>query len=81
MPEGKLRKAWQDLPDSIDFQPGDNVYSLCHNCNNIIEETHSGTETASLWELIDKDPDFQFPDYSGLKATIQDCWRSRDRAS
>ena len=79
MPEGEARKAWSALPDSADFQPGDAVYSLCHNCNNIIEETHPGTQTHSLWELIDGDDQFAFPDHSGLVVTIQDCWRARDR--
>ncbi len=79
MPEGPLRDSWASLPDSCAFQPGDAVYSLCHNCNNIIEETRRGVTVSSLWELIDKDPSFPFPDHSGLKATLQDCWRSRDR--
>ncbi len=79
MPSGNFKEAWQSLPDSADFQPGDHVYSLCHNCNNIIEETRPGTHVNSLWELIDSDSSFQFPDYSGLEVTVQDCWRSKDR--
>ena len=81
MPEGKLYDEWHELTDSADFKPGDAVYSLCHNCNNIIEERHPGVQTCSLWELIDNDEKFCFPDYSGLKVTIQDCWRSRERAT
>ena len=27
-----------------------------------------------VWEIIDNDPDFPFPDYHGEKMTIQDCW-------
>ena len=80
MPEGPLREAWAALPDSADFAPGDEVFSLCHNCNNIIEETHPGVAVRSLWELIDGDADFPLPDYSGLTATVQDCWRARERA-
>lgn len=79
MPEGLERTAWSQLPDSGDFAAGDAVYSLCHNCNNIIEEMHPGVEIASLWELIDQDETFPFPDYSGLQATIQDCWRAKER--
>lgn len=79
MPEGKLRAAWQELPDSGAFTAGDTVYSLCHNCNNIIEEVHPGVNVHSLWELIDGDADFAFPDYKGVGAFVQDCWRSRDR--
>lgn len=79
MPEGALRDCWRQLPDSGDFQPRDEIYSLCHNCNNIIEEMHPGIHVQSLWELLDTDDRFQFPNYHGLKATVQDCWRSRDR--
>ncbi len=79
MPEGELREKWVSLPDSGAFEAGDKVYSLCHNCNNIIDEMHPGTDVYSLWELIDSDPDFPFPDYTGLTVTVQDCWRSRDR--
>ena len=79
MPEGSFRECWSSLPDSGPFSEGDRVYSLCHNCNNIIEEMHPGVRVRSLWELIDSDPAFSFPDYHGLKAYVQDCWRSRDR--
>ena len=74
MPEGTARDSWAQLPDSGAFRPGDRVYSLCHNCNNIIEEQHPGVEVRSLWELIDEDPYFPFPDYGGEEITVQDCW-------
>jgi hypothetical protein len=79
MPEGALRDAWADLPDSGSFGAGVKVYSLCHNCNNIIGEMYPETEVYSLWELIDADRDFVFPDLHGMQAVIQDCWRSKDR--
>ena len=78
MPDGS-RDSWKRLPDSGNFQPGDTVYSLCHNCNNIIEEQHPGVIVRSLWELIDQTPAFPLPDYTGLTVTVQDCWRSRER--
>ena len=74
-----VRAAWADLPPSADFKPGDIAYSLCHNCTNIVEEPNPGVFGLSLWEYIDNDPSFKFPDYSGLKVTVQDCWRTRDR--
>jgi hypothetical protein len=81
MPEGELRDRWSGLPDSGRFGAGDEVWSLCHNCNNIIEEVHPGVRVGSLWELIDADPAFPFPKYSGLSATVQDCWRARNRSA
>lgn len=79
MPEGICRDQWAHLPESGDFRPGDTVYSLCHNCNNIIEEQHPGVIVHSVWELLDQMPDFPLPDCRGMTATVQDCWRSRDR--
>lgn len=79
MPKGDIQDAWRSLPDHASFQPGDTVYSLCHNCSNIIEEMHPGVNVKSLWELIVNDTEFSFPDYSGMKVTIQDCWRARER--
>lgn len=79
MPKGIIQDAWKCLPDSAPFQPGDTVYSLCHNCSNIIEEMHPDVIVKSLWELIANDEEFSFPDYSGIKATVQDCWRARER--
>lgn len=81
MPEGSFRERWASLPDSANFKPGDEIYSLCHNCNNIIEEMHPGVKVQSLWELLDSDAGLQLPDHEGLTVTVQDCWRSRDRSS
>ena len=79
MPEGELRDSWSSLPDTGQFIEGDRVYSICHNCLNIIDETKPGVETRSVWELIDSDDGFDYPDMSGTVVTVQDCWRSRDR--
>ncbi len=81
MPEGGLREVWAALPDSAAFAPGDEVFSLCHNCSNLIEEMHPGVQARSLWEKIAQDGSFPFPDCAGTEAFVQDCWRSRDRAA
>ena len=146
MPEGSLRDSWKALPHSKKFTPDDEVWSMCHNCTNIIEEHYRGVKAGcprsqfvysielteslqlgttksdlakrrpqagcprsqfvysielteslqlgttksdlakrhpqvhSLWELIDSDDYFPFPDYSGMKVIVQDCWRSRERS-
>ena len=80
MPAGEAQDTWCALPQTADFQPGDEVYSLCHSCTNIIDERRPGVIARSLWELIDADSAFPFPNCADLRATIQDCWRSRDRA-
>lgn len=78
IPDLNVRKAWEQLPVSEVFQPGDTVISVCHNCTNIVEEWRKA-DVISLWEFIDRDPSFPFPDYSGLEVTVQDCWRTRER--
>lgn len=75
------RGDWQVLPHSADFEPGDAVYSSCHNCLNIIEETKPAVGVFSIWEAIAADPDFDFPDFRGRQAVLQDCWRSRKRVA
>ena len=80
IPANDARSAWKNLPVSAELHPGDVVYSLCHNCTNIIAEQHEGVNALSLWELIDEDESFVYPDYSGWKVTVQDCWRTRDRS-
>ena len=80
MPEGVFRDNWRALQHCADFMPGETVYSLCHNCSNIIEETRPGVNVRSLWELILSDTDFKFSNHSGMKAVIQDCWRSKERS-
>ncbi len=77
MPEGS---TWPTLPDCADFQAGDVVYSLCHNCSNVIEETKPEVINKSLWELILSDEAFEYPDFSGMNATVQDCWRAKERS-
>ena len=78
MPQGH-RKEWETLPDCADFMPGDTVYSLCHNCSAILEETKPGVQLKSLWELILSDETFLYQDYHGQVVTVQDCWRAKDR--
>ena len=35
---------------------------------------NSESDIKFLWQVIDEDDDFEFPDYHGEKMTIQDCW-------
>lgn len=51
----------------------------CNNCAAILEESSSAKDIIFVWEIIDKDPDFRFPDYNGVKMTVQDCWASVEK--
>ncbi len=59
-------------------QAGDEMITICHTCAAITEE-NSEARQRSVWEVIDEDPDFVFPDHSGETVTIQDCVLSYDR--
>ena len=52
----------------------DTALVVCNNCANIIAESGDPGSIEFVWEIIDNDPDFPFPDYHGEKMTIQDCW-------
>lgn len=71
--------TWKELPQSHVFDFEDIIYSLCPNCMNITEEWRNVKEVHSLWELIDQDPNFIFPNHSNLDVTIQDCYRMKER--
>ena len=62
IPDGAAKAAWKALPVSAALKPGDCVYALCHNCTNIVEEQNPGVFVPSLWELIDQDEAFVYPD-------------------
>lgn len=50
----------------------DTAIVVCNNCAAIIEENTQAT-VKSVWEVIDEDAAFPFPDYHGENITIQDC--------
>ena len=60
-------------PNHKKLTADDTALVVCNNCAAIIEEN---TEAAIefLWQVIDRDPVFPFPDYHGEEMTIQDCW-------
>lgn len=60
------------------LQPADTAIVVCNNCAAICQESSKAEKIITLWELINEDNDFCFPDYGGIKMTVQDCWRSYD---
>lgn len=53
----------------------DTAVYFCQACREALEDH---IKTRSLWEYLDADSAFPFPDYSGLRVNLQDCWRDRD---
>lgn len=72
------------MPKTVCCRLDKNVYAaddvgiyLCQACREVMTE-NLRVGTLSLWEYLDADESFRFPDYSGFKATVQDCWRDRE---
>ncbi len=58
----------------------DTAVCVCNTCAAICSED-SHANVLSLWEVLQNDTEFPFPDYRNEKMTIQDCWRCYDRRS
>ncbi|MGL5270016.1 MAG: hypothetical protein ACRC7I_05710 [Selenomonadaceae bacterium] len=72
------RAQWQAIPHFKEYPKGSMMVSICHNCSAVFEEQYPEIERLSLWELILQDDTFSYPDYHGMKMTVQDCWRSKE---
>ena len=66
------RDMWDKLGEE------DTAVLICNNCMAMIEEA-SDCNIENIWTIIDQDPDFELPDYSGLTVGVQDCGRSYNR--
>ncbi len=65
-------------PGHRKLKAGDTALVVCNNCAVIIGE-NTEASVMSLWQVIDRDPDFRFPDHHGERMTLQDCWNAFDR--
>ncbi len=59
--------------------PNTHVINICPGCDRRYRENYVNPSTISLWELLAKDKDFPFPDYSLQKMTIIDACPTRDQ--
>lgn len=65
--------------DIIPFDKDVAMVSICQNCTSVFQESQPDITVLSLWEyILDHVPDFPYPDYGGMKVTLQDCWRQHD---
>ena len=65
-------------PNHKKLTADDTALVVCNNCAAIIEE-NTESKIEFLWQVIDSDPDFTFPDYHGERMTVQDCWVSFEK--
>lgn len=65
-------------PNHKNFTPDDTIVYICNTCAAFTEEDSEAKELISIWEILDKDENFEFPNYNNKKMAIQDCWRVYD---
>ncbi|MCL1798728.1 MAG: hypothetical protein FWG23_03195 [Eggerthellaceae bacterium] len=59
--------------------PDDTAVFNCNTCAIFLDEWSDAGSSISIYELIDGDQGFSFPDHQGKSMAVQDCWRSNDR--
>lgn len=60
------------------LEAGTEVINTCAGCDRRYRELYDGIRTVSLWEVL-AESDFPFPDYGGLKMTVNDACPTRDQ--
>jgi Fe-S oxidoreductase len=53
------------------------VINTCAGCDRRYRELYEGISTISLWEILADSNTFAFPDYNGMKMSIQDACPTR----
>lgn len=56
----------------------DTILFVCPTCSAFMQEYTPQNRSLSIWEILEKDDAFPWPDYGGDRMTVQDCWRSFD---
>lgn len=68
--------------EGLRLSENDQAIVICHTCANIAEERLFGKSPARvryIWEIIDEDESFPYPDYGGERITLQDCLFTYER--
>ena len=73
-----MRKAGCCRKDHAELAAEDQAVFICNNCHEIIAESSATDNLVSVWEIIDADPQFPFPNYEGREMALQDCWIAGD---
>lgn len=56
---------------------GTKIINTCAGCDKRYRSLYEGISTISLWEILAESKTFCFPDYKGMKMTIQDACPTR----
>lgn len=63
------------------IRPNDRAIYVCPTCGAFIDEYAPQAEGLSVWEILENDDAFPWPDCRGEKMSVQDCWRMRENRS
>lgn len=75
----KVADLWRATVHYQPFDEDTTMVSVCHNCMAVFQETFPNIKVLSLYEFIlEYVPEFPYPDYGGVRMTLQDCWRQYD---
>jgi len=58
---------------------GTEIINTCPGCDKRFGSLYEGISTISLWEIIDADESFVFPDYKGIDMAVHDACPVRKR--
>lgn len=60
-------------------EEGSLIINVCAGCDRRFRSLYQGVSTISLWEVIDRLDEFQYPDYKGLKLSVHDACPIREK--
>lgn len=61
------------------LSPDETAVTICQSCSAIVREAGAPAQEISVFELLDADNEFPWPDLGGEAITLQDCWRAREK--
>lgn len=61
------------------LEAGSLIINVCAGCDRRFRSLYDGISTVSIWEIIDGLDEFHYPDYKGLKVSVQDACPVREK--
>lgn len=61
------------------LESGSLIINVCAGCDRRFRSLYEGISTISIWEIIDGLDEFNYPDYKGLKVSVQDACPVREK--
>ncbi|HOT97084.1 MAG TPA: (Fe-S)-binding protein [bacterium] len=81
-----LNRTWQETRlhniccrHEPQLEKGSVIVNVCAGCDRRFSTLYEGISTISVWEIIDRLDAFDFPDYCGLRLSVQDPCPVREK--